>query len=71
MKVSKINPDGPAAKAGIKEGDVITSIDGVATKDPKTFLVTLRSKEIGDTITVGFKTGGEQKSVTMRTAAGS
>ena len=71
VKVSRVVDGGPAAKAGLKEGDVINSIDGVATKDPKTYLVTLRSKDIGQTITVGYDSGGNQKSVTMQTAAGS
>mgnify|MGYP002653989093 CR=1 FL=1 len=71
VKVSRVVDGGPAAKAGLKEGDVINSIDGVATKDPKTYLVTLRSKDIGQTITVGYNSGGNQKSVTMQTAAGS
>ena len=63
--------DNPAGAPALKEGDVINSIDGVATKDPKTYLVTLRSKDIGQTITVGYNSGGNQKSVTMQTAAGS
>jgi serine protease Do len=31
--VSDVSPDGPAAKAGLKRGDVITAIDGVKTTD--------------------------------------
>ena len=31
--VSDVTPGGPAAKAGIERGDVITAIDGVATND--------------------------------------
>lgn len=31
--VTKVNPDGPAAQAGIKVGDVITSVNGKPVKD--------------------------------------
>ncbi len=71
VKVERVSDGGPAKNAGLQQGDVITSIDGVPTKDPKTFLVTLRSKEIGAVITVGFERDGAKKSVTMQTAAGS
>jgi serine protease Do len=32
--VSSVDADGPAAKAGLKAGDVITAVDGKATKSP-------------------------------------
>lgn len=71
VKVSKVTAAGPAQRGGVKEGDVITSIDGTPTKDPKTFLVTLRSKPIGATITLGVEADGRQRSVTVQTEAGS
>ena len=70
VRVSKVTAGGPADRAGVREGDIITSIDGTPTKDPKTFLVTLRSKEIGVTISLGVRSGGSERSVSMQTAPG-
>lgn len=35
IDVSNVIPDGPADKAGVQEGDEITAIDGISTKDMK------------------------------------
>jgi carboxyl-terminal processing protease len=35
INVSNVIPDGPADKAGIQEGDTLTAIDGVSTKNMK------------------------------------
>jgi S1-C subfamily serine protease len=36
LEVTEVKPDGPAAKAGIKEGDVIMKIDAADLKDADT-----------------------------------
>lgn len=46
------NPDGPAAKAGIKKGDVIKSINGKAIKDIYEYMDRLGELEKGMTIPV-------------------
>ncbi len=35
IDVSNVIPDGPADKAGVQEGDTLTAIDGLSTKDMK------------------------------------
>ena len=60
-----ILPGGPAAKAGLKAGDIITSIDGRAITSPEELIVAIRARNIGDTIEVTFKRGKELKTVTM------
>ena len=46
------NPDGPAAKAGIKKGDVIKSINGKAIKDIYEYMDRLGELEKGMTVPV-------------------
>lgn len=43
--VARVTPDSPAAKAGLKAGDVITSIDGDRVRDSNDLVDELRDKE--------------------------
>lgn len=61
--------DGPAEKAGIQEGDVITKINNIAINE-KTSLVALLSKyKVGDTIDVTIVRGNETKVLQATLAA--
>jgi putative serine protease PepD len=60
---------GPAAKAGMKAGDIITSIDGRAITSPEELIVAIRARNVGDSIQVTFKRGTEVKTVTMTLTA--
>ena len=62
-------PGGPAAKAGMKAGDIITSIDGRAITSPEELIVAIRARSVGDSIQVTFKRGTEVKTVTMTLTA--
>jgi putative serine protease PepD len=42
----------PAAKAGLKVGEAIVSVDGVATPDPQTLASVLATKKPGDSVSV-------------------
>lgn len=60
---------GPADKAGIQPGDVITKIEGV-TIDEKTSLTSLLGKyKVGDTVSVTIQRGDSVKTVTVKLAA--
>lgn len=60
---------GPADKSGIKEGDVITKIDG-KTIDEKTSLVSvLGKKNVGDTVRVSINRDGSVKNIDVRLGA--
>ena len=62
-------PGGPAAKAGMKAGDIITSIDGRAITSPEELIVAIRARSVGDSIQVTFKRGTEVKTVSMTLTA--
>jgi len=52
VMVSKVEKNGPADKAGIKKGDIITSIDGVKVNSPDNLQAEVGGKEPGSETTV-------------------
>jgi len=57
-KVYSVEPNGPAAAAGIEAGDIITEVDGTdVTGDAADSAATLVTGEIGTTVTVSLQRG--------------
>ena len=50
--IVSVTPGGPAAKAGLKQGDVITAINGTATPNAQTLSGVLAGLRPGQTVTV-------------------
>jgi serine protease Do len=67
--VAQAEADSPAAKAGLRPGDVITSIDGAAVKNPRDLARKIAATAPEATITVGYirdgKGGTVQATVTQ------
>lgn len=58
--VSSITSDGPAAKAGIQQGDVIVSYDGKEVPDMRRLPLMVAETEVDKVVNVGvFRKGGE------------
>ena len=61
--VQKVNEDGPAARAGVKNGDVIVSVDGQPVDNTESLIQMVSSNRPGNTITLGLvrcrEAGGE------------
>jgi len=64
-----VEKGGPADKAGLKPGDVITAIDGRPMISGDQLIVTIRSKAPGDKIKVTYRRGGEEKTTTVEVGA--
>jgi S1-C subfamily serine protease len=55
-------PEGsPAASAGLRVGDVLTSLDGRALSDVSDLVEALHGKKIGESVEVGFERQGTRK----------
>lgn len=60
--VNSVNENSPAAKAGLKAGDIITEIDGKAVKGQLDLIRTIGEKKEGD-VSITFVRGGNRQTV--------
>ncbi|MGK5533719.1 S1C family serine protease, partial [Streptomyces sp. URMC 129] len=58
-------PGGPADRAGIEEGDVITEVDGDPVRGSDELIVKIRSHRPGDELSLTVERGGEERSLTV------
>jgi putative serine protease PepD len=58
---SAVVPGGPAAKAGLKPGDLITAVNGKRVNSVDQFVGTIATYAPGDTVTLTVKRGGQTK----------
>ena len=63
LKVTTVGPGSGAADAGLKVGDVITSVDGKPMDDRESLLAYLSKLPVGKTIQVEFRRDGKYQTV--------
>jgi serine protease Do len=63
--VDEAQSDGPAAKAGIQTGDVITAVNGDAVKDSRDLARKIGALAPGSNVTLGIQRKGEQQKISL------
>jgi S1-C subfamily serine protease len=66
--IIQVTPGSPAAKAGIRQGDVITKFGNMPVNTSLDLIVAVRNVSPGDTTKVVLSRGGESKTVTATMA---
>jgi S1-C subfamily serine protease len=66
VRIGEIEPDGPAAKAGLRVGDLILTLDGIAVAGADDLVRLLSAQRIGRSVTLSVLRAGvvEQVSIT-------
>ncbi|HEY8450377.1 MAG TPA: trypsin-like peptidase domain-containing protein [Bacillota bacterium] len=62
----EVDPSGPAARAGLRSGDVILAINGQPTDDFLTLLKAIASHEVGDVVTLKVRRGEQTLEIDVR-----
>jgi putative serine protease PepD len=68
-KILGVNTQGPASKAGLEKGDVVTEVGGEKVADGIALIVAIRSHQPGDTVT--FTVRRDSQLMNMRITLGS
>jgi putative serine protease PepD len=69
VQLTTVEPNGPAERAGLRDGDKIISIDGTAVRDLEQLIVTIRTHRPKDVVELGYERGGVK--ATARVTLGS
>lgn len=64
--VQNVSSSTPAGKAGLKQYDVITKVDGKAVKDSSELRAALYKKSVGDNMKITFYRKGKEQTVTVK-----
>jgi serine protease Do len=63
--VSSVTPGQPADKAGLKPGDIITSIDGRSIKDGDDLVSDISARHPGSNVRLGYMRAGKEMTTTV------
>jgi putative serine protease PepD len=66
--ISSVQGGTPAAKAGLKAGDVVTSLGGTQISSPEELASVINAHKPGDRVTITYKRGGDSHSVQLTLA---
>ncbi len=62
-EITRVVPGGPAEKAGLLDGDLVVSIDGVLVTDGVSLIVAIRTRQPGQTVELTVRRDGEEQQV--------
>jgi serine protease Do len=68
--VAQVTPDSPAAKAGLKNGDVITQLNGHTIIDGSALQVAVSQEQPGKTVALGVLRNGQSLTLTLNLTLG-
>lgn len=69
IMVQQVYSGSPAAKYGLKPGDIILEINGKKVTSAGTFIGELAAKKIGETVNLKVSSGGKEKNISMKLEA--
>jgi putative serine protease PepD len=62
--IQEVAPNSPASRAGLKPGDLVTTIDGKAVENYSEMVASIRGHQPGDKVTLGITRGGNETTIT-------
>jgi serine protease Do len=66
--INAVTPHGPADQAGMKAGDIITTVDGKPIKDGDALVTDIAARKPGATVHLGYVRGGQTASANLTIA---
>src|SRR5579864_2438003 len=63
VQIQQVTPNSPAAKAGLKQGDVVTKFEGKDVADVTDFLRDVGAKKPGQQVTLRVRRGNEELTI--------
>jgi len=66
--VNQVTPKGPADQAGLKAGDIITTVDGNPIKDGDALVTDIAARKPGTTVHLGYVRSGQTSTATLTIA---
>jgi putative serine protease PepD len=69
VRLAQVDPAGPAAAAGLNDGDVVLALDGHSVGQPVELIALVRKYPPGSEVSVRYQHGADQRDVTVTLAA--
>nr|WP_238350983.1 trypsin-like peptidase domain-containing protein [Kribbella shirazensis] len=67
-RVSAVSPNSPAARSGLRVGDVITAVNNEPVDSAEVLIVSIRTHQPGEAVRLAFERGGRSQTVTLTLA---